>query len=120
MRKTLSSSVEGDCTLEEEETFIRAYHDFRESVDFSMTGILPEIDNLVWCMLMGIPQVPADQDSSPDSPMRAIDQRAAILKAVFVEVNGQQADDFLDQGLLRYDEASKLAKKLLLESESEP
>jgi hypothetical protein len=105
--------------MKENASFIRAYHDFRESVDFDMTGILPDMDNLVWCMLMGIPQVPADSSNSPEAGAKAIDQRVAILKAVFVEVNGQQTDDFLDQGMVRYDQASKMAKKLLKESESE-
>ena len=103
--------------MDEDRGFIKAYQDFRNSVDFDTTGILPDMDNLVWCMLMGIPQVPADEDNSPEGGMKAIDQRVAILKAVFVEVNGGQTDDFLDQGMIRYDEASKIAKKLLREGE---
>jgi len=106
--------------MKENANFIRAYYDFRKSVDFNTTGILPDMDNLVWCMLMGIPQVPADGGNSPDAGVKAIDQRVAILKAVFVEVNGRQADDFLDQGMVRYDQASKMAKKLLKESEPAP
>jgi hypothetical protein len=106
--------------MEENASFLRAYHEFRKSVDFNMTGILPDTDNLIWCMLMGIPRVPADGDNSPESVVKAIDQRVAILKAVFVEVNGQQTDDFLDQGMVRYDQASKMAKKLLKESEPAP
>ena len=95
------------------EGFLRAYHDFRDSVDFTRGGILPDLDNLVWCMLMGIPRVPADEDVSSGALMRAIDQRVAILKVVFVEVNRTQPDDFLDQGLAKYDKAGKIAKKLL-------
>ena len=95
------------------EGFLRAYHDFRDSVDFTRGGILPDLDNLVWCMLMGIPRVPADEDVSSGALMRAIDQRVAILKVVFVEVNRSQPDDFLDQGLAKYDKAGKIAKKLL-------
>lgn len=101
--------------MKDRENFIKAYHEVRESVDFSKIGILPEMDNLVWCMLMGIPEVPADKEDSPDAAMTAIDQRTAILKALFVEVNGCQSDEFLDQGLLRYDQANKTAKKLLSE-----
>lgn len=100
------------------EDFIRAYRDFRESVDFSTGGILPELDNLIWCMLAGVPEVPADEDASPDAPVTAIDQRVAILKAVFVEVNGDQTDEFIDLGLIRYDRASEMAKKLLKEEVS--
>ncbi len=98
------------------EDFIKAYHDFRESIDFTKRGVLPDLDNLVWCMLMGIPYVPADEDTSDDAQIVAIDQRVAILKAVFVEVNGDLADEFLDQGLLLYDRAGRQAKKLLQET----
>ncbi|MCD4717095.1 MAG: hypothetical protein K8R45_10180 [Desulfobacterales bacterium] len=97
------------------EDFIRAYRVFRESVDFSTGGILPELDSLTWCMLAGVPEVPADEDTSPDAPVIAIYQRVAILKAVFVEVNGDQPEEFIDQGLIRYDRASEMAKKLLKE-----
>jgi len=102
------------------EDFIRAYHEFRESVDFTKGGILPDLDNLVWCMLMGIPYVPADEDTSDDAQIVAIDQRVAILKAIFVEVNGDRADEFLDQGLLMYDRAGIQAKKLLKEVNPAP
>jgi len=95
------------------EDFIRAYHEFRESVDFAKGGILPDMDNLAWFMLMGVPYVPADDDTSDDAQMVAIDQRVAILKAIFVEVNGDRTDEFLDQGLLMYDRAGRQAKKLL-------
>jgi hypothetical protein len=102
--------------------FIDAYNAFRESVDFTRSGIMPELDNLVWCLLVGIPGVPADEEDGPEAPFTAIDQRVAILKAVFVEVNRDQGDAFIDQGLLRYDEAGRMAKKLLTEGSltSEP
>ena len=98
--------------------FIKAYHDFRESVDFSKNGILPELDDLTCYMLMGVPRVPADIDPSEEAPKEAIDQRVSILKAVFVEVNRDQADDFINQGLSRYDEAGRMAKILLQEGNS--
>ena len=43
----------------------------------------------------------------------AIDQRVAILKAVFVEANRSSDDAFLDEGLSRYDRAGDEAKRLL-------
>lgn len=98
------------------EGFIKAYHEFRNSVDFTKSGVLPELDSLVWCMLMGIPRVPADEDTSPNAPITAIDQRVVILKAVFVEVNRERTEEFLDQGLAKYDEAGKKAKELLKET----
>ena len=98
------------------EGFIKAYHEFRNSVDFTKSGVLPELDSLVWCMLMGIPRVPADEDTSPNAPVTAIDQRVVILKAVFVEVNRERTEGFLDQGLAKYDEAGKKAKELLKET----
>jgi len=106
--------------MEDTSSFIEAYREFRKSVDFDKGGILPEFDHLLWCMLMGVPDVPADSYASPDAPMAAIDQRVAILKAVFVEVNGDQPDAFLDQGLGRYDQAGKMAKKLLNETDPGP
>ena len=106
--------------VEDKEGFLKAYSDFRKSVDFDKVGYLPELDNLVWYMLMGVPQVPADDDPDENAQFIAVDQRLNILKAVFVEVNGQQTDDFLDQGMVKYDQASKMAKKLLKESEPEP
>jgi hypothetical protein len=93
--------------------FIKAYRDFRESVDLSKGGILPDLDNLAWYVLMGVPHVPADDDSSETAPMEAIDQRIMILKALFVEANSDKSDDFLDQGLRRYDLAAKMAKAML-------
>ena len=62
--------------------------------------------------------MPADEDASEDAPMIAIDQRVTILKAVFVEVNRDQSEDFIDQGLTRYDKAGKITKILLQEEKS--
>jgi hypothetical protein len=98
------------------DAFIRAYHDFKKTVDLSKSGILPELDDLVWCMLMGVPKVPADEESSEEAQVTAIEQRVAILKAVFVEANRNQSEDFIDRGLLVYDKAGKAAKILLKEA----
>jgi hypothetical protein len=98
------------------DAFIRAYHDFKKRVDLTKGGILPELDDLVWSMLMGLPKVPADEESSEEAQIRAIEQRVAILKAVFVEANRNQSEDFIDRGLRIYDEAGKSAKILLKES----
>lgn len=106
--------------MRDQEGFIEAYHAFKRSIDYSQDGMLPELDNLIWFILMGPPEVPADKDKSPDAQGRAIDQRVAILKAVFVEVNGSQADDFLDQGLVTYNRAGEMAKKLLETAEIGP
>lgn len=103
--------------MKDTKAFIRAYHDFRESVDFTQRGFLPELDDLVWCMIMGVPCVPADEETSTHAAITAVDQRAAILKAVFVEVNRDQPDTFLDKGLIRYDQAAKMAKGLLKEGQ---
>ncbi len=98
------------------DAFIKAYHDFKDSVDFSQPGALPDVENLYWGMLMGIPSVPADDNNdSLDAQLTAVDQRVVILKAVFVEVNKNQTDDFLDKGLIRYDKACKITKKMLKE-----
>jgi hypothetical protein len=99
------------------DAFIRAYHDFKKTVDLTKSGILPELDDLVWCMLMGVPKVPADEESSEDAQTTAIEQRVAILKAVFVEANRNQSEDFIDRGLRIYDQAGKLAKILLKEAD---
>lgn len=101
--------------MKEKDAFIRAYYDFRKTLDLNRGGILPDLDKVVWYMLMGVPPVPADQESSEEAEFVAIDQRIAILKALFVESNRDQPDDFLDQGLKRYDEAGKMAKLLLRE-----
>ena len=103
----------------EEDGFIEAYNHFRDAVDLEAEGMLPELDHVVWYMLMGIPEVPADRDASPEGPVRAIEQRAAILKAVFVEVNGGRPDTFLDAGLSLYDQAVAKAKRLLEEGDME-
>ena len=102
------------------DAFIRAYHDFKKTVDLTKSGILPELDDLVWCMLMGVPRVPADEDSSGEAQIAAVEQRVAILKAVFVETNRNQTEDFIDRGLLIYDQAGKMAKVLLKEADSVP
>lgn len=95
------------------EAYLTAYREFKESVDLASGGFLPEADNLAWYLLTGIPSVPADDDSSLNSRLTAIDQRVTILKAVFVEINRKEADDFLDEGLAIYDEAADMAKTLL-------
>lgn len=96
-----------------EDAYLRAYREFRASVDFASGGFLPEVDNLTWYLLTGIPPVPADEDSSLSSRLLAIDQRVNILKVVFVELNREATDDFLDEGLAIYDEAADMAKTLL-------
>ena len=101
--------------MKEDDNFIKAYHDFKKTVDLTKGDILPDLDNLAWYMLMGVPHVPADEDASENAAMKAVDQRIIILKAVFVEANKDRADDFLDQGLRRYDQAGQLAKILLKE-----
>ena len=100
----------------ENDPFIKAYYDFKESVDFTKSGILPDLDNMIGYLLMGIPPVPADDDPSNDAVFEAIDQRVAILKAVFAELNRVASDEFLDRGLTLYDEAAKKAKVLLRET----
>ena len=102
--------------MDHKDSFIKAYHEFRDSVDLAKSGVLPDMENLVWYILMGVPPVPADQESAEDAPAEAIDQRVSILKAVFVEANKNQADSFIDEGLRRYDQAGKMAKALLKEN----
>lgn len=97
--------------------YLEAYHDFREAVDLTKSGFLPDRDSLVWYMLMGVPRVPADEDPAEDSAIVAIDQRVNILKAVFVETNRDQPEDFLDQGLAIYDQAAETAKAFLKEED---
>ncbi len=97
-----------------QDPFLKAYHDFRESIDLCKGGMMPDVDNLVWYLLMGVPPVPADEDPSENAQMEAMDQRVTILKALFVESNRFATDDFLDQGLARYDEANRTAKALLM------
>lgn len=103
--------------MKQTDAFIRAYHDFKKTVDLTKSGILPELDDLVWCMLMGVPKVPADEESSEEAQITAIEQRVAILKAVFVEANRNQSEDFIDRGLLIYDQAGKMARILLKEAD---
>lgn len=105
----------GILRVDEKDSFIRAYHDFRNSVDLRRSGMLPDEENLVWYILMGVPPVPADHKPSEDAPAEAVDQRVNILKAVFVEANKDQSDEFIDEGLRRYDHAGRKAKALLKE-----
>jgi hypothetical protein len=102
-------------TLRESDDFIRAYHEFKKQVDLTKGGILPEVEDLICYMLMGIPYVPADDDTSAHAPMTAVEQRVSILKAIFVEANRAESEDFLDEGLRRYDQASEMAKTYLKE-----
>ena len=102
--------------MDDKDSFIKAYHEFRNSVDLTKSGVLPDLENLVWYILMGVPPVPADQESAEDAPAQAIDQRVSILKAVFVEANKDQDEEFIDEGLRRYDQAGKMAKALLKEN----
>jgi hypothetical protein len=104
--------------MKEVDPFINAYQVFRNSIDSKTEGRLPAVDDLVWCMLAGVPVVPADGDESEDSAIKAVAQRVAILKAVFVETNFEKSDEFLDKGLMVYDEAADAAKRLLKDSKS--
>jgi hypothetical protein len=106
----------GILRVDDKDSFLKAYHDFRNSVDLSRSGGLPDQENLVWYILMGVPPVPADQASDEDAPAEAIEQRVSILKAVFVEANEDKSDEFIDEGLRRYDQAGKMAKALLKEN----
>jgi hypothetical protein len=105
--------------VDHKDGFIKAYHEFRDSVDLAKSGVLPDMENLVWYILMGVPPVPADQESDEHAPTKAIDQRVSILKVVFVEANRNQDDEFIDEGLRRYDQAGKMAKALLKETGKE-
>jgi len=98
--------------------FIKAYHEFRDSIDFSKSGVLPDPDNMVCYLLVGLPRVPADDDPSTDSSFEAIDQKVTILKAVFIELNKKASEAFLDLGLNLYDMAGKRAKGMLRETDS--
>ena len=55
-----------------------------------------------------------------DAPLVAVDQRISILKVLFVEANRDRPDDFLDEGLRRYDLACAMAKMMLKEEERRP
>ncbi|MBL7203936.1 MAG: hypothetical protein ISS63_06330 [Desulfobacteraceae bacterium] len=102
--------------MKQQKDYLQAYHDFKESVDFTKGGFLPDLNNLVWYLFAGVPPVPADEDHSEKGQIIALDQRLNILKAVFVELNKSMSDDFLDQGLEIYDQAGRSAKAMLLES----
>ncbi|MBN1627631.1 MAG: hypothetical protein JW944_13995 [Deltaproteobacteria bacterium] len=97
--------------------FINAYYEFRESVDFSRNGILPDKENMISYLLMGVPRVPADESKEPGSSIEAIYQRVLILKAVFTELNHDADEEFLDRGLEIYDMAAETAKVLLSDAE---
>ena len=99
--------------------FLKAYQQFKQSIDFEKSGILPELSRLIWYILMGVPPVPADEYSVPDAQEIAIDQRIAILKAIFVEINRDQPEEFIDRGLELYDTAGRIAKELLREEMNE-
>lgn len=98
---------------ESTDSFIRAYHEFREQIDTTRGGVLPEVDDLVCYMLMGFPRVPADGETGEGARAEAIDQRVSIFKAVFVEINKDCPEEFVDEGLRRYDRAAAAAKALL-------
>ena len=65
--------------------------------------------------MVGVPPVPADDDPSETAQMAAVDQRVNILKAVFVELNRNMPDCFLDEGLGIYDQAVKSVRTMLNE-----
>jgi hypothetical protein len=102
-------------SIRSSDPFIKAYYDFKESVDFSRNGILPDLDNMVDYLIMGVPRVPADDNFTGEFSTEAIDQRIAILKAVFAELNHDATEEFLDEGLKIYDQAGKRVKVLLRE-----
>ncbi len=101
--------------MKDYKNFIKAYYEFRKSIDFNRKGVLPELNKLVWYILVGIPPVPADDYNIPDAQEIAVDQRIAILKALFVEINRDQPEEFIDLGLNLYDKAKNMAKGLLKE-----
>ncbi len=102
--------------MKENKDYVQAYYDFKETVDFTQGGFLPDLDNLVWYLLAGVPPVPADEDPSETGQMAAVDQRANILKAVFVELNRNMPDQFLDEGLGIYDRAVHSVRDMLKEN----
>ena len=106
--------------MTEQDPLFKAYNDFREQVDMTGSGILPDPDQLALFLLMGVPEVPADHDPSDEAAEEAIDQRILILKKVFVEINLDQDEEFIDQGLAIYDQGGKKAKTLLKEGEGRP
>ncbi len=94
-------------------SFINAYHRIKRSfLSKEKAGKLPELSEIVWSIIVGIPPVPADEYSLPEAQDIAIDQRIAIYKAIFVELNKDQPEEFIDQGLSIYDAAAKLARQL--------
>jgi hypothetical protein len=99
--------------MKETDSFIKAYHEFRDTVDLDSAGIVPDLDNVVWYMMMGVPHVPADDETSDNATEQAVEQRVTILKAVFAEVNRKQPGEFVEQGLKIYDEAGKRVRKML-------
>ena len=107
--------ISGDI-LKEKEDYLRAYYDFKETVDFTQGGFLPDLDNLVWYLLIGVPPVPADEDLSEKGQVVAVDQRLNILKVVFVELNRNMSEPFIDEGLEIYDRAGKSVLSMLEEN----
>jgi hypothetical protein len=103
--------------MKKSDPFINAYREFRESVDFTRNGILPDKDNMISYLLMGVPRVPADDNPSAGSSMEAMDQRVLILKAVFTELNHDAEEEFLDEGFKIYEHAGEKAKIILKETE---
>jgi hypothetical protein len=103
--------------MKKSDPFIDAYREFRESVDFTRNGIMPDRDNMISYLLMGVPRVPADDHPSAKSSMEAVDQRVLILKAVFTELNHDADETFLDEGFKIYDRAGEKAKIILKETE---
>lgn len=106
--------------MTEQDPLFKAYDNFREQVDMTASGILPDPDELAFFLLMGVPEVPADHDPSDQAAEEAIDQRILILKKVFVEINLGQKEAFIDQGLAIYDQGGKKAKVLLKEGKGRP
>ena len=105
--------------MKEKKDYLQAYYDFKETVDFTQGGFLPDLDNLVWYLLVGVPPVPADEDPSETAQMAAVDQRVNILKAIFVELNRSMPDRFLDEGLGIYDQAVRSVRTMLEENGEE-
>ena len=101
--------------MKEKTDYLQAYYDFKETVDFTQGGFLPDLDNLVWYLLVGVPPVSADEDPSETGQMAAVDQRVNILKAIFVELNKSMPDCFLDEGLDIYDQAVRSVRTMLEE-----
>jgi len=99
--------------------FIKAYNEVKKNVDPNKRGILPDLSRLVCYILMGIPPVPADEYDVPEALEIAIEQRIAILKAIFVEINKDEPEEFIDKGLNLYDTAGRMAKELLKDNMSE-